>query len=158
MRGEQKIKVLYCKLKDGRNIGIFKDKLQCTIYGENYRILEEFSEFKKDIEYIRVSKEYIEEKFKLYKAVFKNDNKLISNYESNFEYKVGEYIIAKDTHKRFGGIYVGNKEYVLSSCYYKKGDSVLLEVKYDLDNLKHIDAEGNSCFYKLFIKEIIDID
>lgn len=145
---------LYCKLKDGRNIGIIKDEVQCMIYGDNYNILEEVTEFKNNINYIEVSKEYIEKNFKLFKSVIKKGNKLISYYDCNFEYKIGEYAIAKNTEERFGGIYVGNKEYVISSCYYKNRESILLEVEYDLDNLKHIDVEGNVCFYKVFIKTI----
>lgn len=147
----------YCVLKDNRKIGICKDDIQCLLYGEDYRVLEEFSDFKENEKYIKVEKEYIEHTFKYFKSVLKKDDKFISFYDSSFVYSVGEWAIAKNIDDKFGGIYVSSKEYIKNSCYFKPGESALLEVEYDLNNLRHIDAEGNACFYKIFIKSIAEV-
>lgn len=144
------MEIFYCILDNGEKIGI----VNYQVYGRAIKGLDYINEFEVGNKYTRVDKEFIEQNQKLYKSVLFKDNKLVSDYDNNFIYKVGEYAIAENIDETHGGIYAGIKEYVLGACYYKRGKSVLLEVKYDLDNLKFIDAEGNVRFKKVFIKSI----
>lgn len=147
--------IKYCILNDGRRIGIVNDEMFRNIYNRDYIVLEILYEFSLEKEYTLVDKEEIEGSYKLYKAILYDDSGVYSYYNNEYRYKLNEYAFAENLEMIFGGIYASHMYYIENSCYFSKENACIVEVKYDLDDLLGIDAEGNVRFKKLFIKDIV---
>lgn len=114
----------------------------------------------KDLKCMKLDIKPLDDFFKsglyVYKNVNKVDGRLISNWDKDFEYKIGEYAVSrgKSWGDREVGLYVlPTIEITKDHCYNNREDSVIIELKLDsVDDF--LDLESFTIRKALTIKEV----
>lgn len=133
----------------------FRDELYTYNKEDGFEKIKE-----KDLKYMELDIKLLEDFFKnglyVYKNVKKADGKLISNWDKDFEYKIGEYAIArgKGWNNREIGLYVLPTIEITKDHYYNdRKNNVIIELK--LDSVEDfLDLEDFTVLKALTIKEV----
>jgi hypothetical protein len=131
----------YIKIKEGNYLRLFNRKLRISDA--------------KNIspEYLIDANEYFKG-YKFYKFVKKQDNKYLSYYDNNFEYKLGEEV--KPTNGNNGAIFCATSNSLRGCMYHGNTNSVAIELQINsVDDIKNFNSNTSVQLNRCkFIREV----